>query len=227
MSSTEATKETARQEAGHVAGTARDEVANVAGEAQHQARNVLDDARVMIDEQSRSQRDRMVDFARSMGDDLEQMAHNGPRGTTADLARQAASKVRHFGDRIDGREPSEILDDVRRFARQRPGTFLLGALAAGVVAGRLARGSKDARDGETHQGSSNTSRLTTLGDVGPVPGYSTGAPGTVSGAGHEPVDAGPVGTPAAPTRTTVTGNAADRDTPLYSETTGLTEERRP
>jgi hypothetical protein len=47
---------------------------------------------------------------------------------------------------LDGKEPSELLDDVRQFARRRPGTFLLGALAAGVVVGRLTRGAKAAQD---------------------------------------------------------------------------------
>lgn len=146
MTDMQDTKATARQEADNVVGTTREEIASVASTAQDQARNVLDEARSAMDEQSRTQRDRMVELTRSVSDDLEQMAQNGPDGTAADIARQAAGKIRSLGERMDGREPSEMLDDVRRFARRRPGTFLLGALAAGVVVGRLARGSKDASD---------------------------------------------------------------------------------
>ncbi|HKC26518.1 MAG TPA: hypothetical protein VKB75_00770, partial [Jatrophihabitans sp.] len=36
--------------------------------------------------------------------------------------------------------PGDLVDELRRFARRRPGAFLMGALAAGVVAGRLGRG---------------------------------------------------------------------------------------
>ena len=39
--------------------------------------------------------------------------------------------------------PAQLLDDARDFARRKPGTFLLGALAAGVVAGRLFRATAD------------------------------------------------------------------------------------
>lgn len=71
------------------------------------------------------------------------MAGRGTPGLASDLARQASGRARTLGDHLESREPSELLDDVRRFARQRPDTFLLGALAAGVVVGRLARGAAD------------------------------------------------------------------------------------
>lgn len=191
MSNSEAATDTAKQEAGNVAATAKGEAANVASAAQEQARNVLDDARTMMDDQSRTQRDRVVRFTRSMSDDLEQMAQNGPPGTTADMARQVADKVRGLGDRLDGREPRELLDEVRNFARQRPGTFLLGALAAGVVAGRFARGSKDARSSSNSVRAGSGTGMSTagatptrVGEVGPVPGYSTGTPDALGETGH-------------------------------------------
>ena len=67
-------------------------------------------------------------------------SQGGTSGLAAEVARQAAERARSFSSSIDGREPAELLDDLRGFARRRPGLFLLGALAAGVVAGRLARG---------------------------------------------------------------------------------------
>src|SRR5699024_10932677 len=117
----------------------------VAEEAKAQARNVMDDARTMVDEQTRSQRDRLVDTARSFSGDLEEMAQSGPDGMAGDVARQVAEKIRSLTEQLDGREPNDILEDVRRFARRRPGMFLLGALGAGVVVGRMARGAKDAQ----------------------------------------------------------------------------------
>ena len=50
---------------------------------------------------------------------------------------------------LDQRDPGELLDEVRGIARRKPGTFLLGALAAGVVAGRLTRGAVDASRSDT------------------------------------------------------------------------------
>ena len=48
------------------------------------------------------------------------------------------------------------LDEVRSFARRRPGTFLLAAAAAGLVAGRLTRGAVDEKR-DTSSGGSNGS----------------------------------------------------------------------
>jgi hypothetical protein len=53
---------------------------------------------------------------------------------------------------LQNREPAELLEEVRSFARRKPGLFLLGAAAAGVLAGRLTSGVKAAH---SDNGSSN------------------------------------------------------------------------
>jgi hypothetical protein len=45
---------------------------------------------------------------------------------------------------LEAREPADLLDEVKSFARRSPGTFLAIAVGAGVLAGRLTRGAKDA-----------------------------------------------------------------------------------
>lgn len=138
---------TAADETKHVAGVAQDEARRVASEATSQVQDLMGQATSALDEQSRTQRDRLVGTLRSFGDDLERMASQGEGGLAADVTRQAADRARALSSRLDGREPRDLLDDVRSFARRRPGTFLLGALAAGVVAGRLTRGAKASHDG--------------------------------------------------------------------------------
>lgn len=137
----------AADETKHVAGVAADEVKGVASEAMGQARGVVDDAmgqlRGQLDDQGRQQKDRLAGTLATFSGDLGRMADGGS-GLAADLATELADRTQSLSRHLDGREPTQLLDDVRRFARQRPGTFLLGALAAGVVVGRLVRGTKDA-----------------------------------------------------------------------------------
>jgi len=177
MTSTQDAKDQARQAAStaadegrHVAGVAGEEARNVAGEARQQARGLMDGALSQVDEQSRVQRDRLVETLRTFGDDLEQMASQGS-GLAGDVTRQVAERARGLVDSLDGREPSEILDEVRDFARRRPGMFLAGALVAGVVAGRVGRGAKAAQSGTGTGGTgSDTSHdQGTYGYTAPVP----------------------------------------------------------
>jgi hypothetical protein len=142
----QSTASTAADEGKHVAGTAKEQATTVASEAADQARNVVSDAVSQVSdtvrEQSATQRDRLVGAISTFGDDLSSMAEQGTPGLATDVARQVAERARSLTTQLE-REPQEILEDVRRFARQRPGTFLLGALAAGVLAGRLLRGAGD------------------------------------------------------------------------------------
>jgi hypothetical protein len=145
-------------ESKHLGQVAGQEAGNVAGEAMNQVRNLADEAKGQLTDQSRVQRDRLVETMRTFSGDLESMAsgESASSGLASDLVRQAADRTRQMCARLEGREPAEILDDVRSFARRRPGTFLLGALAAGIVAGRLARGAKDG-SGATASGSTQVS----------------------------------------------------------------------
>jgi hypothetical protein len=143
------TASTATDQGRQVAGTAKDEALNVAGTAADQARSVINDAKqqvtTQLNDQATTQRDQLSQTLRTLGDDLQQMANGqGPAsGLAADLAQEVSDRVRALGSHLEGREPGQLLDDARDFARRRPGTFLLGAVAAGVVAGRLFRATAD------------------------------------------------------------------------------------
>jgi hypothetical protein len=141
------TASTAADEGRHVAGVAKEETAHVASEAAGAAKNVAHDVlRNVSDvarEQSGTQRDRLVGTMSTLSSDLSSMAAQAPSGLAGDLARQAADQARALTLRLENRDPGDILDDVRRFARRRPGVFLLGALAVGVATGRLLAGARD------------------------------------------------------------------------------------
>jgi hypothetical protein len=134
---------TAADEGKRVGAVGAEEMQNVASEAKYQARNLVNEAIGQASEQTSTQRDRLVGTLQSLSSDLDQMATSSDSsGLASELARQGAERARALSLRLDSRDPSELLDEVRSFARRRPGMFLLGALAAGVVVGRLVRGAK-------------------------------------------------------------------------------------
>ena len=143
-------------QAKHAASVATDEAKQVASDVRDQARGLLDETKNQVQDQSRTQRDRLVETLRTFGDDLDRMAQDG-NGLASGAAREVARRARTISERLDGREPSELLDDLRSFARRRPGMFLAGAVISGVVVGRLLRGGRDAAQAETSRVGTPTS----------------------------------------------------------------------
>jgi hypothetical protein len=151
----------AREQAGKVAGSASDKATEVAQTAMEQAKEVAADAaaqartlveelRSQVDEQSVVQRDRLVDTLRSLGDEVDAMVRNGGQtGMATDLMTQMSGRVHGVADYLETREPGEMFTDLKDYARQRPGMFLVGAAVAGIVAGRLTRGVRAASTDET------------------------------------------------------------------------------
>jgi hypothetical protein len=151
------TTETAKQQAGQVAQDAKESGKHVAGTAVEQGRQVLDEgrrqakdlaaeARRQADEQSRAQKDKAAAGLRDLAAELSTLGSGtgGQSGLATDLAQQASTYVHDAAGWLESRNPGELVDEVRGVARRHPGTFLLGALAAGLVAGRLSRGAMDA-----------------------------------------------------------------------------------
>lgn len=150
---------TAKEEGAHVADTARSEAQQVAGEAKEKAADLLAEAKTQIGEQSKTQLDALVSKLDELRHEVDSMVEGNPmQGMVTDLARQLSDKTRSLSSHLRDRDPKDLVEDVRGFARQRPGTFLIGAVTAGVLAGRLTRGAKQAHDAD--QGSGTTSNGT-------------------------------------------------------------------
>jgi hypothetical protein len=129
----------------HVADVAREQASGVAVEAGRQGRDLLHQAQGQLEEQAAHGQQRLADQLLSLSDELRSMADaSGPGGMAASLANQAASRARNAGQWLDDRKPSQVADEMQSFARRRPAVFLALAVGAGLVAGRLTRGLKDA-----------------------------------------------------------------------------------
>jgi hypothetical protein len=162
-STTDAAKESGRR----VASTAAEQGKSVLDEGKAQARTLTHEVGQQAHEQSRVQKDKAASGLRSLGAELQSMAdgRGGQSGVATDLAQQASAKVQDLAGWLDQREPGELLDEVRALARRKPGTFLLGALAAGVAAGRFTRGAVEATRSDTGNGSA--------ADVSATPTYDS------------------------------------------------------
>jgi hypothetical protein len=128
----------------HVAGTAAEQAGNVAQEVKTQARDLVGEARSQVRSQAHSGQQKAADGIRALSQELREMADTGQSGTVSEVARQAAARVDLAADWLSRREPADLVDELRSFARRRPGAFLLGAALAGVAVGRLTRGAVDA-----------------------------------------------------------------------------------
>ena len=124
-----------------VAETAASGVKDVASEASTQLRQLFDQLRTELDDQASSQGQRAASGLRSLADELRQMASSTQqRGLAGEAAQQAADRAGSFADWLENRQPGDMLDELRSLARRRPGAFLLGAAALGLIGGRMTRG---------------------------------------------------------------------------------------
>ena len=146
------TVETAKSEAGNVKDTAvgaaagvkdvaKSEASNVAQEAKYQARNLVDQTRSQLRDQASNQKSAVAEKLHGFASELGSMASKADEsGPMSDLVQDASRRVGEISHWLDNHEPSDLLDEVKRYARRRPVAFLAIAAAAGVLAGRVTRG---------------------------------------------------------------------------------------
>jgi hypothetical protein len=189
-------KDEAANVAGHAAGaaqnvaeTAKAEAANVASEAKNSARDLLHQAKSDLTSQAGTQQAKAAEGIRSISSQLRSMA-DAPdqQGVASDLIRQAADRSESVASWLDNRDPGSLLNEVQSFARQRPGTFLLLAAGAGLLAGRLGR--------SLQAGAPETGTATAVGSSsGTLPQYPVQPPVTESSLDAAPLYDAPQATP--------------------------------
>lgn len=131
----------ASEAGGQVAQTTKEQAQNVVGEAKQQARDLVGEARTQVKDQAGTQRDRAALGLYALSDELDQMAQQGGQsGLATEMARQVSGRTRDLAEYLERHEPSDLLAEIRSYARRRPVVFLAGAALAGVVAGRLTKG---------------------------------------------------------------------------------------
>lgn len=145
-------RDSAMQAGRDVTDTAKFEARQVAQEAKHQGRKLLDEGVGELRSQAGNLQSMLADTVDALSDELGVMSANteadGPlthfAGDAHDWGRRTSSWLRE-------NDPDAVMTSVRRYAARNPWTFLAIAAGAGLVAGRLARGLKDAESDSAHE----------------------------------------------------------------------------
>jgi len=137
---TKAVGESAASAGRDVMESAKEQGREVAAEAGRQAKDLYGQARTEMTDQARTQQKRAASGLLAVADEAARMAdRGGESGPVTRVVRDASGRIAQAGRWLEDREPGQLLDDVKRYARRHPGAFLLAAAALGVVAGRFAK----------------------------------------------------------------------------------------
>lgn len=146
----EATKDLAAEgqhSAAEVMDTAKQEATMVAGQAKEQAAHLFEELGADLREQTSLQQRKVAENLRDISNEFRSMLDQSQAtGTAATLVDQASHHSGRVADWLDQREPGDLVDEVKDFARKRPGAFLGIALGAGLLAGRITRNASASKE---------------------------------------------------------------------------------
>jgi hypothetical protein len=142
-----------------VADRGKEQAGRMAHEVTSQTSHLVDEAGRRARDRAGGQVHHLAGVLGEMGDDLERMADEARSETPLrSLARDGATAMHSMSRRLEDDGFDGVLDDVRGFARRRPGLFVAGAFGLGLIGGRLIRNTdlhdvaEHARDGGSHDG---------------------------------------------------------------------------
>lgn len=133
-------KQTTTEQAKGVVDTAKGEASSVVSEAKYRAKDLYAQTQRELKDQANTQQQRIAGGLRSVSDELDAMATNSTsNGLAGDLVRQVSTRLSTASTWLGDRDPSTLLQEVKGYARRKPGVFILGAAVTGVLVGRLTR----------------------------------------------------------------------------------------
>jgi hypothetical protein len=187
--------QTAKAQAVDLGNEVGSQAKSVAGEASQQARATVDEARNQARRLARQTQDEVLAKVddkstqaaaglQSVAGQLQAVAdgRTDEAGPFAGYAQQAADRIGTLAERLQTGGARGVVDDVTDFARRRPGLFLVGAVGAGFLAGRLVRSGKAAIDEQDSATSGPSSSL----EPPTVAGYPVTSTTPAPAAGYEP-----------------------------------------
>jgi hypothetical protein len=125
----------------HVASEAAEQVKDVAAQAKGQLSDLIGQTKQEVRQQAESKGQEAASSLRRFSEQISALSEGRPgeAGQLTSYLDDARQRVQGIADTLEQRGPQGLLDDVSRFARRKPGTFLLVAAVAGFGVGRLVR----------------------------------------------------------------------------------------
>jgi hypothetical protein len=154
------TAQKAQEQAGQVADTAKSEAGQVVEEAKMQARNLVGEAKDVGRARAQEQTDRLTQGLQQLHGQACNLIDGKPEeaGALGDYAQQLVDRLGDYAERADELGFDGMMREASKFARRRPGMFLLAAGGAGLLVGRLGRGMKDAGSGDSQSALPSSTR---------------------------------------------------------------------
>ncbi len=202
------TTEQARQQTQQLAQRARQQAGQLANRGGEQVKSQLAN-------QKHQGAQRMVPVQTALRETAHQLRGQG-QGPIAQYVDQATDRVERFSGYLRETDVDEIIDEVRGFARRRPGLFLGGAAALGFLATRFLKSSSQEDGGST--GGSDSRAIS-----GEEPHRVQEVPYTVREEGYSPTPPGP---PALEVEEAVGQPVSDQGDLIGRQPTGAGERER-
>ena len=135
----------ARESGQRVAGAAASTADQVKNEAVGQAQNLLGQLTEDLRQHAAPQQEKVAGAARALTEEISAVSRGEAPETSyvTGLLGSVVGPAESVTRALETKEPRELVDDVRRFAARRPGTFLALAAGIGLLAGRATRSAKD------------------------------------------------------------------------------------
>ncbi|HVL99880.1 MAG TPA: hypothetical protein VM324_11370 [Egibacteraceae bacterium] len=142
--------ESAAQEARSVGETVQEQAGRVAEDVSVHAQDLVSSAASQLEEQAEQQAHKLAEALRGAGEQARALAE-GRTEEAGDVDRyvhQVSGTLIEIAGRIDELGARGSIEELQQFARRRPGAFLAGAAAAGLLTSRLLRNARaDSSDG--------------------------------------------------------------------------------
>jgi hypothetical protein len=134
-------KDSAVHAAVEVKDQAKEQLSGIAEQAKSEARSLTTEARGRLQEQADGTTQQVASTVADIGRELRSLAERSdkPDGPATEVIRQLADRTERFAQRLETVGYRGVADDLTRYGRNHPGTFLLCAGAAGFLAGRILR----------------------------------------------------------------------------------------